>query len=421
MKRFAIVGFGCAGYHAAKALREYCPGCRIDVYSDTDTAPANPMLTTYYVAGRISRQEMFPFGSKEEVIKELDINFYENMPVVKVSVKERSVFLLDGSTRTYDDIVLASGSYPVVPPIPGLPKKGIYVMRTVQDADSLLESIEGGISSALVIGASWVGIKVIEALHAHQVPSTLADLAPYIFSTAALPEVAEIIHSRLRELGIKLMFGHGIASMRGETDGIVSTFDDGSEVKSQIVVLCMGLRPAVGYLKDEDIAMGRGVQVNTHMCSSVPHIYAVGDCCETREILSGAYTPVYLWANAAVQGRIAGRNIAGYPDEYEGCFVHNITHFLNMDFIGLGNPRLSGETVEFGNVETGNYARVIIQDGKMQCANILGNYRVSGFLKSWFLRQREQPGTKMPDVLRANLLREGLDETFISLIGGNGV
>lgn len=421
MKRYAIVGFGCAGYHTAKTLRECCPDCQIDVYSNTNTAPANPMLTTYYVAGKIRREEVFPFGRKEDIVQELGIRFFENTPVERVYTADREIVLPDGGRRKYDDIVLASGSHPLVPPISGLPEKGIYVMRTVDDADKLLERIQHGLSSALVIGASWVGIKVIEALHAHHVPSTLADMSPYIFPTAALPEMAELIHEHLRDLGVDLLFGSGISAMRQEEDGIVSVFSDGREVKSEIVALCMGLRPTVPYLDRNEIDMGRGVRVDRHMRSSVPHIYAVGDCCETREIMSGQYMSVNLWANATVQGRIAGRNIAGYSDEFQGSLVHNITHFLDMDFIGLGDPRSQGETVEFGKPGTDTYVRAVIKDGKLQCANILGNYRVSGSLKSWFLRQQEHPGEEMPQALYVNLLREGLDEEFIALIGGKGI
>lgn len=420
MKQYAIVGFGCAGYHAAKTLREYDPYCQIDVYSNTDTAPANPMLTTYYVAGKIPREGMFPFGQKEDIVRELVVNFYENTPVEKIRTVDREVILGDGISRKYDDIVLASGSHPLVPPIPGMPEKGIYVMRTPDDADKFLARIQEGMSSALVIGASWVGIKVIEALYAHKVPSTLADMSPYIFPTAALPEMAELIHDHLRELGINLQFGTGIASMREEEGGIVSVFSDGTEIKTEVVALCMGLRPTVPYLDPSEIDMGRGVRVDRHMRSSVPHIYAIGDCCETREIMSGEYMSVNLWANSTIQGKIAGRNIVGHDDEFQGSLVHNITHFLDMDFIGLGSPKSEGDLVEFGKVGSNTYVRAIIKDGRLRCANILGNYRVSGSLKSWFLRQQEHPGEEMPMALYVNLLREGLDEEFIKLIGGKG-
>ena len=116
-------------------------------------------------------------------------------------------------TRVYDDIVLASGAGAFVPPVSGMPEKGVFVMRTAEDADALIEAAQKGASSALVVGASWVGIKVVEALRAHGVSSALADMAPYIFPTACLPKTAEYIQNRLQRMGIVLKFNSGIKSM----------------------------------------------------------------------------------------------------------------------------------------------------------------------------------------------------------------
>lgn len=418
MKTCAIVGFGCAGYHAAKSLRQCSPDCRIDVYSNTDTAPANPMLTTYYVAGKITRREVFPLGEKEDIVQSLGINLLENAPVTHVDALRRTVSLAGGATHVYDDIVLASGSHPFIPPIPGLPQKGIYVMRTVQDADRFLAAIQGGMKSALVIGASWVGIKVVEALHAHGVPTALADMAPYIFPTAALPETAAEIHRHLESLGIGLLFGKGISSMRQEADGIVTVFSDGTEYKSDAAAPCLGLRPTVDYLDKNQLEIGKGVRVNRRMESSAPHVYAVGDCCEAQEVINGQYLPVNLWANAALQGRIAGRNIAGHRDEFQGNFIHNITHFLHMDFIGLGDNRAQGEHLAYTAPEGWRFD-MILRDGRPACINILENRGLSGPLKAALLKCITTPPEKMSLDAVIALRDAGLPESIIAKIGGS--
>lgn len=417
-KKVAIAGFGCAGYYAAKTLREHDRDCIIDVFSNTDAAPANPLLTTYYVWGKIPRSEVFPFGSLEDVIHELDIRFFPNRPVKKLHARERTLEFSDGEKRGYDDILIATGSHPIVPPIPGLPGEGVYTMRTVDDADALIAGIQSGIKSALVIGASWVGIKAVEALYHHNIPCTLADLAPCIFSAAAFPETAGICRSYFESLGIQTRFGCGLSSMEKAEDGIVSRFSDGSEIKTSIVVLCMGLRPSVEFVDPGEVELGRGIRTDSHMQSSVPHIYAVGDCSESVELMTKAYMGVNLWANAVNQGRTAAKHILGLPAEYEGSFAHNITHVLGMDFIGLGNPQLDGERLSFGKGTVDDFVMVTVKDQVLQCVNILGNYRCSGSLKAWFLRQQEAPEEKMPLSIRANLLREGLPAEFIEKIGG---
>ena len=387
MGNYAIVGFGCAGYFAAKTLSEHSPGSHIDVYSNTSDAPANPMLTTYYVAGKIPREQLFPFGSKEEVLSRLPIRLLENTAVKHIHAARRQVETVDGTIREYDDIIIATGSEPLVFPIPGCPKEDVYVMRTPADADAFLERIRTGIGSALVIGASWVGIKVIEALKAHGVPKMiLADMAPRIFPTATLPQTAERIHDYLKAEGVDLLFGSGIQSMRREEDGIVSTFGDGREVKTDVVALCMGMRSCVGCLDRAEIAIGRAVQVNSRMQTSVPHIYAAGDCCEALELVTGQYMAVNLWANSRMQGEVAALNIAGIPAEYQGNFLHNIAHFLNMDFIGLGDNRAKGELISHTS-PNGWQLDMIVSDGKILCVNLLDNRGLSGPLKAILLKR----------------------------------
>lgn len=420
MSKYAIIGFGCAGYHAAKTLRQCCPDSQIDIYSKTGDAPANPMLTTYYVAGKIPREGQFPFGGKEEVVRTLGVRLFEHTKVKRVHARARTVELEDASLHEYDDIVLATGSTPTVFPIPGRPEKGVYVMRTADDADRFRERLQQGVGSALVIGASWVGIKMIEDLRAWHVPGIiLADMAPRIFATATMPAAADEIHAYLEQEGVELLFGRGISSMREEPDGIVSVFNDGTQVKTDIVALCLGMRACVEYLDREEIEIGRAVRVNSRMETSVPHIYAAGDCCEAEEVVTGQHMAVNLWANARLQGETAAKNIAGIPQKYQGNFLHNIAHFLDMDFIGLGDNRAQGENVTYVSPE-GWRLDMTVKDGRILCVNILDNRGLSGPMKAIVLKKFANSTDKLNVNEVVALKNAGLPMEIIRMIeGGN--
>ena len=421
MSRYAIVGFGCAGCYAARTLRQRAPESEIDVYTDAVEGPSNPMLTTYYVAGKIRREEQFPLGDQRELARELGLNLFAGTPVRRVWAAERTVELADGRRSRYDDIVLATGAHPLAPPIPGKPEENVYVMRTPADADALLARIEAGLSSALVIGASWVGIKVAEALYAHQVPTVMADMAPRIFPTATLPETAEVIHRHLEGLNIGLKFGCGIQAMRQEADGVVSVFQDGSEVKAEIVALCLGVRSTVGYLDPAEIELGRAIRVNRRMETSVPHIYAAGDCCETDELVTGQNMAVNLWANAVQQGIIAARNITGAREEYGGNLIHNVTHFLHMDFIGLGDNRAQGEHLTYCAPE-GWRLELICRGCVPLCVNILDNQSLSGPVKAVLLKRLQDPEGRLDVEALSTLRSAGLPEEIVrKLEGGSHV
>ena len=422
MSKTAVIGFGCAGYHAAKALRECDPEAEIHIFTDTPDAPYNPMLTTYYVSGKIDRETMSPYGSVDKIALELDLKVHTGK-VKKLNAGAREIVPEQGEPCRFDDIVVASGSHPLVPPIQGLPedRKGICVMRTPSDADRFLESIQKGLRSALVIGASWVGIKVVEALHAHQVPTTLADMAPRIFPTATLPPVAEIIHGRLEQMGIGLKFGSGINSIvQDEESGrMLSSFSDGTVIESDIVALCLGLRPTVDFIDPSEFEMGRGLKVDLSMRTSVPHIYAVGDCCEAYEMITGQHMSVNLWANAYTQGSIAGRNIAGQSCEFQGNFIHNITHFLGMDFIGLGDNRTQGETITYTHPTEGWQFYAVVNEKGIGCVNILDHYAVSGPAKAALIKCLNLSGDSLGDTARFTLQKCGLPADIIAQIGGS--
>ena len=203
MERFAIIGFGCAGYHGLAAIREAGCDAAIDIYSDTALPPYNPMLTTYYTAGRLPFEGMFPFGTMEEIAARYKADFITHTKVKAVHAKEKTVETWDGHKEPYDRILVATGASAFVPgSFAGL--KGAFCMRTVEDAVRLHDALEAGdYKDAVVVGASMVGIKVAELLHKKGIHVTLADMASHIFALAAYPQVSEIIETQADEAGLR--------------------------------------------------------------------------------------------------------------------------------------------------------------------------------------------------------------------------
>ena len=155
MKKIAIIGFGGAGYNAAKEVRRQDAEAEIHVYTDTDIGPYNPMLTTYYVKGAIPYDAMFPFGSLEQIERELRLTVHRETPVTKLEPEIRTIHLANGSTAQYDKILISTGASAVMPPIPGLDLPGVFKMRTAADAVALKKQLdEGNIKTGLVIGSS---------------------------------------------------------------------------------------------------------------------------------------------------------------------------------------------------------------------------------------------------------------------------
>lgn len=415
--RYAIVGFGCGGYQAAKEIRCLDPDGEICVFNEHSEAPYNPMLTTYYVSGKLKREGAFPFGDLDRIQRELKLKIESETCVKHINGKKRSIILEDGREEIFDRILIATGARAWAPHIEGLDPEKAFFMRTMEDADQLKKRIEvSAPKKAIVVGASMVGIKVVELLRARGAKVLLADLAPRIFPLAAYEQVSHEIEKRVKDQGVSLAFGCSIASVEERGTIFGCTLTDGQHYDADLIVLCIGTRANTGVVDPKEIQVDRGILVNEQMETSCAGIYAAGDCCQGREMQTGKQQIIGLWANAGHQGGTAGHNMAKGTGNYDGNILHNITHFMGMDFIGLGDCRREGKVLTFGNLDSGElYIQAVIDQGNLAGVNILDNYRISGLVKNYFyelLTYGKRTGP-ISSLQRGLLVKEGIHPSFL--------
>lgn len=423
MEKTAIIGFGCAGYHALRAMRQQGYEGEIHVYANVSHPPANPMLTTYYVAGRIPYEGMFPFGSLKELASDYRAVLHMDTNVLRIDTANRQVVLSDQTVEAYNQILIATGARAVSPALGGGSQNHRFLMRTAQDAQKMKKLLdEGKVSSAVVVGASMVGIKVVELLHNRGIDLVLTDLAPRMFPLACMEETAEEIQKDLERRGIVTMLGSGVDRTEEYEQGIFTCLTDGRVLESDILVLCMGTRANVelvantDVIEQEPVKVNRGIVVDQQMHTSVPGIYAAGDCCEGLNLQTGETALIGLWANAAEQGRCAGINMAGGNALYGGSLPSNITHYFDVDFVGVGDPNIPGRHHIFQNgAET--YA-LTEQDGRISCINMLGSYRNSGMIRQALTRMIAGEDPEFGLDRWGLLAASGVPEEFLRFMGG---
>lgn len=414
-QRTAVVGFGCAGFHGVKSMRENGYRGEIDVFTDSRWAPANPMLTTYYIYGKLKKENVLPFGTLEELASRYKFRIV-NEPVCRVLSREKGILLENGQIRHYDQILIATGASAFVPPIPGIDHKNVFTMRTLQDAEMVKAALERGtIKNVVVVGASMVGIKLVELLYARGIGVTLVDMAPYIFPVSAVPAIAEEIETRLREKGVELAFSKAMKSVENVDGRLQVVFGDGETISCDAVMMCIGTRANTNVV-DEDIKVNRAVVVDMEMRTNMPDIYSAGDCCEGNNLQTGQTQIIGIWDNAARQGITAGINMSGGHDRYYGNMLHNITHFMGMDFIGYGDVRSEGTDYTYENKHLGQKFVVRMKDHIPVCMNLLDSYGASGVLKSYMLQRIEGKVSELSPVAKVRMIREGVPERMIRLL-----
>jgi len=390
-KSVVIVGNGCAGAECVKALRESGYREKIHLLTDSRWPISNPMLTTYYVAGKIGFEGLFPYGAGQGFYLKHGVDVYPGSPVVALNAEEKVVCAKSGLEIKYDQCLMATGATPVLPPIEGIGLDRIYSLRTVEDAIRLKEAMTKAPKKALVIGASMVGIKVMELFYKAEVEVCLADLAQHIFPLAAHPECARVIEERLVRRGIKLRFGAGIERVEETSRGIKAYFEGSPESEeADLLVMCIGVRANTGFIDRKRVAVDRGILVDGYMRTSTPGLYAAGDVAQGENLLSGGSEMIGLWNNARYQGRTAGRNMAGGNELFPGNIPHNITHFMGMDFVGIGDVEAHDRTEK--KYDGKKYIQLFWKDGFLTGANFLDSYTESGIIKNALMKGLRQNG-----------------------------
>ena len=419
MAEYAIIGFGCAGYYGAKTIRENDPDGKITVFSEHEYSPYNPMLTTYYVANKIPFEGMFPFGDMYKIKEELGLNVISGKKVAKVNADSKTVVMENGEEFVFDKILISTGASAFAPAFEGLAPEKAFYMRTIGDAIKLKEALEShSYKSALVVGASMVGIKVVELLNARGIKTTFADMANRIFPLAAYESVSREIERRISEKGVKLALGSALSSVEETSDGFKCNMSDGSIVDADLIVLCIGTRTNVSIVDADKVKINKGILVDENMATSADGIYAAGDVSEGAELQSKDNMIIGLWANAAHQGITAGANMAGGTASFDGNFMHNITHFMDMDFIGFGDNKLPGTVYTSGDITKGLYVEAVIGEEGLVGVNILDNYRISGTVKNYLYRIMETKDTTLSPIQKGILIKEGLNPSFIEKMEG---
>ncbi len=424
MSKYAIIGFGGAGYNAAREIRRLDAAAQIDVYSDTDIGPYNPMLTTYYVKGAIPYEAMFPYGDLETIRNQLNLNVHVNTPVSGIDPETRTVKLPDGREVPYDKILISTGASAVMPPIVGLDLPGVFKMRTAQDAVQLKQTLDSGkITSGLVIGASWVGIKIVEDLAAKNIPCTLVDGAKWMFYVAAFEETAQRAQKDLESKGVKVSCGQMLSHIEQEENGqLTAVMQNGQRFTADTIAVCIGVRMNVGFLKDSGFTMNRGVVVDQTMRTNWDGIYAAGDCCEALDIQSGTHRNIGVWFNACKQGQIAGSNMAGVPARFDANVLINLAHYMDYDFMCIGDVSSCKDTDEVYEYEDNRYYIRAVRDGKkIKCINIIGSADSNGAIKNAFIKMIENEAAGLDIKTVCFLQEKGIPNGFIRFLGGYSI
>jgi NAD(P)H-nitrite reductase large subunit len=381
--RYIIIGGSAAAISAIEAIRSIEHESQIDLFSDEATPLFSRVLLPYYVAEELSKP-LLNFRSAD-FFEQSKVTPHLGVRIQEVSVSSKTVQTDGGKPYPFDRLLLATGGKPIVPPIPGVNKEGISTLKTMADAERIYH-LKG--KRAVVIGAGSVGVETSISLKRRGMEVTLLEQLGHVLPTVFDEEAASIIKKRIEDLGITTVTGEKAVQFTGNGH-VKSVVTDSREIKCDMVVLAVGVKPAIELAQKAGIEIGSlgGIKVNSQMMTSVSDIYAGGDVIETYDISRDSNWINAIWPCAVEQGRIAGLNMADRKTSYEGSFRKNsIGNFIGVPAISIGVTHADTcssceggeEFQEIRRRTKDTYKKLILKNGRLVGSILVGQTQKAG-------------------------------------------
>ncbi len=322
--KLLIVGGVAGGASAAARARRLSEDAHIVVFErGPDVSFANCGLP-YYLGGEIAERDKLLVVTPERLKARFNLDVRVRTSVEAIDRATKKVRVRDLASgqayeEGYDKLILAPGAAPLRPPLPGIDLPGVFTLRNLQDVDRIKDRMDRGVKQAVVIGAGFIGLELVENFVRRGIAATVVELQDQVLPPFD-KEMTTPISQELAGKGVSLLLGQSAEAFEEAPEGLIVRLKSGKRLPAQLVVLGVGVRPENKLAVGAGLEVGPrgGIRVNEHLQTSDPDIYAVGDAIEIKDFVTGEPAQVPLAGPANRQGRIAADHAFGHPSRYRG-------------------------------------------------------------------------------------------------------
>lgn len=361
--RIVIVGGGVAGVMAAEAARAADSNASIILMHDEPGLPYNRLNLTRMIAGEVSPDELELKKAAWYAEKRIK---HVHGTVEAVHRGPRELALSGGSKVGYDALVLATGANPFVPPIPGADLPGVMTLRTLAQAKDILARVSDG-TRCVCIGGGLLGIELGAGLARRGGSVTILEGTGGVLSRQLAPPGSAVLRKGIEALGLAIRCNAKVSKIEAG-NAMRVLLEGGDALEADLVLISAGVRPNIAMAQACGLEVGRGLKVDDGMRTSDPAIFAAGDVTEHRGQTYG------LWPIAMEQGKVAGANAAGGAKAFTGAAPSAFLKVVGVDVFSIGQFMPADGSARVVEREApGKYARLVVKDGKVQGANLVGD------------------------------------------------
>lgn len=355
-KKIVIIGAVAAGPKTAARARRRDPDADITVIERGNVISYAGCGMPYYLSGEVQRYDLLmettygmvrneQFFQREKGVRVITGTEAQAIDRDKKEVQVENLATGEKYTIPYDNLIIATGAEPFVPPIEGLDLKGVYKLNHPHDAQKIKAALEAGEGGEVaVIGAGLIGLETADAMLKQHLFCSVIELQDQVLPGMLDDDVAEVLAKKLKDEGIEFYLSHKVLGLEGDEEGhVTGVRTDQGVVDAEMVVVAVGVRPNVKLAREAGLTIGAtgAIAVNERLQTSDPDIYALGDCAESTHRVSGqkVYIPMATTANR--QGRVAGDNVTGGSSVFNGVLGTAVMHAagINVGRTGLGEKQ----------------------------------------------------------------------------------
>jgi 3-phenylpropionate/trans-cinnamate dioxygenase ferredoxin reductase component len=370
-----IVGAGHGGAQAAIALRQNGFSGTIAMIGREPEPPyERPPLSKEYLA----REKPFErlYIRPPAFWAERQIDMILGREVITVDAKKQSIQFDDGDSLSYTDLIWATGGDPRKLDCHGHHLTGIHAVRTRADADAIMDELDK-VSRVAVVGGGYIGLEAAAVLKKLGKPVTLLEALPRVLARVAGPELSAFYEAEHRAHGVDLRTGVGVIAIEGDTHVTGVRLADNSIVPADMVIVGIGIIPAVAPLIAAGADGGNGVMVDENCRTSLPHIYAIGDCAaHANDFADGATIRIESVQNANDQATAAAKAICGAPVPYAATpWFWSNQYDLKLQTVGLSTGH--DASVLRGDIASRSFSVIYLKEGRviaLDCVNAVRDY-----------------------------------------------
>ncbi|MGO4107234.1 nitrite reductase large subunit NirB [Paenibacillus sp. YAF4_2] len=367
-RKLAVIGNGMAGVRCVEEIYRLSPDAfEVTIIGDEPHPNYNRIMLSKVLQGDTSITDITI--NDFSWYKERGIRLLLSEKAVRINTGNKKIHLESGKDVSYDELILATGSSAFIPSIPGIHKSGVTAFRNIKDCEKMMEASES-YRRAAVIGGGLLGLEAARGLLNLGMEVHVVHNASYLMNRQLDTMSADMLKRELMGQGMRFWMEKRTEKIIGRKRAEGLQFSDGTKLIADLIVLAVGISPNIAVAANSGIKTNRAIIVDDYMRTSVPHIYAVGECAEHDDTVYGLIAPLYE------QGKVLARTLTGVDTApYKGSIPYSMLKVSGVDVFSAGD--IQGSEVQVAlqqyNGLQGTYKKVTVKEGKIAGAVLYGD------------------------------------------------